>query len=167
MKHTASCLVAAAVAISVVVAGCDGSPKSGTATTSPAGSTTETTTTTSQTGRPSSSAADLRKLIPTPLGTQRTDGPDDIQDNGIHLHFLVNGSPGDVMSAYQTALQGMSWAVNVESSGGGGGGGGATYTGTNGNNYGVFDGGGYRGTTDLDVCVWPSKPSNTKCGRRG
>ncbi|MCV6962357.1 hypothetical protein BST27_13625 [Mycobacterium intermedium] len=155
------------MAISLAATGCGGSPKSGTATSSGAGATTETTTTTSQTARPSSSAADLRKLIPTPLGTQRTDGPDDIQDNGIHLHFLVNGSPTDVMGAYQTALQGMNWAVSVESSGGGGGGGGATYSGTNGSNYGLFDGGGYRGTTDLDVCVWPSKPSNTHCGGRG
>lgn len=165
MKHTTTCLAAAAMAIGVVAAGCSSSPKSGTAT-SASPSSTETTTS-SQTGTPTSSAAELRKLIPTPLSTQRTDGPDSIQDNGIHLHFLVNGSPADVMSAYQTALQGMSWAVSVESSGGGGGGGGSTYTGTNGSNYGVFVGGGYGGRTDIDACAWPSKPSKTNCGGRG
>ena len=71
------------------------------------------------------------------------------------------------MSAYRTALQSMSWSVAVQSSGGGGGGGGATYTGTNGNVYGVFDGGGYRGSTDIDACAWPAKPSSTSCGRHG
>lgn len=71
------------------------------------------------------------------------------------------------MAAYQTALQGMKWSVAVESSGGGGGGGGATYTGTNGSNYGVFAGGGFGGSTDLDACVWPAKPSSTNCGRHG
>jgi hypothetical protein len=107
----------------------------------------------------------LQSLIPTPANTQRTDGPDNIQENGIHLHFLVNGSPSDVMGAYNTALQGKGWAVTVASSGGGYGGGGATDTGTNGASYGVFTGGGYGSTTDVDACAWPTKPSNTDCGQ--
>jgi hypothetical protein len=107
----------------------------------------------------------LQSLIPTPANTQRTDGPDSIQENGIHLHFLVNGSPSSVMGAYQTALQGGGWAVTVANSGGGGGGGGATYTGTNGATYGVFTGGGYGSTTDVDACAWPAKPSNSNCGQ--
>jgi hypothetical protein len=94
----------------------------------------------------------LKSLIPTPVNTTRTDGPDLIHDNGIHLHFLVNGSPTDVMSAYKTALQGMSWSVTVQSSGGGGGGG------------GVFSGGGYGGVTDVNACAWPSQPANPDCG---
>jgi len=107
---------------------------------------------------------DLQSLIPAPANAQRTDGPDSIHDNGIHLHYLVNGSPNDVMNGYKGALQGKGWAVTVQNSGGGGGGGGATYTGTNGNAYGVFTGGGYGGTTDVDACAWPTKPSNTDCG---
>jgi hypothetical protein len=31
----------------------------------------------------------LKSLIPTPANTARTDGPDSIHDNGIHLHFLA------------------------------------------------------------------------------
>ncbi|HTQ16111.1 hypothetical protein [Mycobacterium sp.] len=107
---------------------------------------------------------DLQSLIAAPANAQRTDGPDSIHDNGIHLHYLVNGSPNDVMNGYKGALQGKGWAVTVQNSGGGGGGGGATYTGTNGNAYGVFTGGGYGGTTDVDACAWPTKPSNTDCG---
>jgi hypothetical protein len=68
------------------------------------------------------------------------------------------------MSAYKTALEGMSWSVTVLSSGGGGGGGGATYTGSNGNTYGVFTGGGSGGTTDVNACAWPSQPANPDCG---
>jgi hypothetical protein len=105
-------------------------------------------------------APDLQSSIPTPANTQRTDGPDPIQENGIHLHFLVNGSPSDVMGAYNTALQGKGWAVTVASSSGGG----ATYTGSNAGTYGVFTGGGYGNTTDVDACAWPTKPSNTDCG---
>jgi hypothetical protein len=103
-------------------------------------------------------------LIPTPVNATRTDGPDSIHDNGIHLHFLVNGSPTDVMSAYKTAIQGKSWSLIVDSSSGGGAGGGATYTASNGNAFGVFTGGGYGGTTDIDACAWPSRPANTDCG---
>jgi hypothetical protein len=81
------------------------------------------------------------------------------------MHFPVNGSPTEVMDAYKTALEGKGWSLTVANSGGGGGGGGgATYTGTNGNAHGVFTGGGYGGTTDVDACAWPLKPANTNCG---
>ena len=70
------------------------------------------------------------------------------------------------MDSYKAALEAKGWTVSVLNAGGGGGGGGATYTGTNGNAYGVFAGGGYGGSTDLDACAWPSKPSNPDCGGR-
>ncbi len=40
-----------------------------------------------------------------------------------------------------------------------------TYTGTNGDAYGVFVGGGYGSKTDVNSCVWPTKPSKANCGR--
>jgi hypothetical protein len=115
-------------------------------------------TTTSGTG------TDLKSLIPTPANTARTDGPDSIHNNGIHLHFLVNGSAMDVMGAYKTALQGKNWSLIVDSSSGGGGGARATYTASDGNAFGVFTGGGFGNTTDLDACAWPSQPANPDCG---
>jgi hypothetical protein len=164
MRHHIYVSAAAATAIGLVAAACSSSPNSRTATaTSTTGSKTITTTV-SQATTTTSAGTDLKSLIPTPPNTTRTDGPEAIHDNGIQLHFLVNGSPTDVMSAYKTALEGMSWSVTVQSSGGGGGGGGATYTGTNGNTYGVFTGGGYGGTTDVDACAWPSQPANPDCG---
>ncbi len=80
------------------------------------------------------------------------------------MHFLVNGSSTDVMDAYKAALEGRGWAVTVVSSGGWQGAGGATYTGTQGNTYAVFSGGGSDGATDVSARAWPSKPSNPNCG---
>ena len=110
----------------------------------------------------------LPDLIPAPVGTEHTDGPDTIADNGIHLHYVVNGAPADVVAAYKGALQGQGWKVTtiVTSGGGNGGGAGATYTGTHdGGAYGVFDGGGFGATTYVNVCVWPSQPAEPNCGR--
>jgi hypothetical protein len=139
-------LVAAAMAIGLVASACNSSPNSATTTTSQA------------------TATQLQSLIPTPANTQRTDGPTSIPDNGIHMHFLVNGSATDVLDAYKTALEGKRWAVTVVASGGWGGAGGATYTGTQGDTYGVFSGGGSGSTTDVSACAWPSKPANPNCG---
>ena len=164
MKHRTFVSAAAALTIGLVAAACSSPTNSGTASGTSSTSAKTVTTTVSQATTTSSAPTDLRSLIPTPANTQRTDGPDSIPDNGIHLHFLVNGSPGDVMGGYQAALEGASWVVTVESSNAGGGGGGATYTATSGNNYGVFSGGGYGGTTDIDACAWPAKPANPNCG---
>ena len=139
-------LVAAAMAIGLVASACNSSPNSATTTTSQA------------------TATQLQSLIPTPANTQRTDGPTSIPDKGIHMHFLVNGSATDVLDAYKTALEGKRWAVTVVASGGWGGAGGATYTGTQGDTYGVFSGGGAGSTTDVSACAWPSKPANPNCG---
>ena len=116
------------------------------------------------TGAPVDSAQ-LPALIPTPANSTKTVGPDTIADNGIHMHFQVNGAPTDVMNAFKTALEGNAWTVTTIITSGGGGGGGATYTGTNGDAYGVFDGGGFNNSTFIDVCAWPSKPANPNCTR--
>lgn len=137
---------AALMAVGLIVSACSSSSDSAAKTTSPA--------TTTQ----------LESLIPAPANTQRTDGPDSIPDNGIRMHFLAGGPATDVINAYKTALAGKGWAVTVVSSGGWQGAGGATYTGTQGNTYGVFSGGGSTGTTDISACAWPSKPANPNCG---
>ena len=109
-------------------------------------------------------ASQLQSLMPTPANTQLTDGPASIPDDGIHMHFLVNGSATDVLAAYKTALEHQGWAVTVVSSEGWGGAGSATYTATRGTTYGVFSGGGAGSRTDLNACAWPSQPSNPNCG---
>lgn len=121
MRYQTYVPAAAAMAIGLVATGCSSSPNSSTAT-SPTASQTITASV-SQATTTAGAGTNLKSLIPTPVNTTRTDGPDAIHDKGIHLHFLVNGSPTDVMSAYKTVLEGMSWSVTVQSSGGGGGGG--------------------------------------------
>jgi hypothetical protein len=105
-------------------------------------------------------STDLTSLVPTPANTQRTDGPNAIRDGGINEHFQVNGAPSDVMSAYQGALQNQGWNVTVVNAGRNG----STFTGTNGAAYGVFTGGGYGTTTNIQACAWPTMPANPHCG---
>lgn len=163
-------VVPAVLAVGMVTAACgsSGESSSTTVTETVSASTTATsatsTTDTSATAAPTSAGADLQSLLPPPANSQRTDDPEGIQEGGVHKHFLVNGAPGEVMDAYKTALEGAGWTLVVENAGGGGGGGGATYTGTNGDAYGVFAGGGYGSTTDVDSCAWPVKPSDANCG---
>jgi hypothetical protein len=160
----ASCVAAAAVA--VVTAACGGSPYVGISTTTRDNHTDPVTTIASQ-ATSAVAVAYLRSLIPTPATTNRTDGPDPIHDGGIRSHFFVNGSGTDVMSAYKTALLNTNWTLIVDRPRGGPGGGGATYTARNGNAFGVFTGGGFGGTTDIDACAWPSAPADKDCARRG
>jgi hypothetical protein len=110
-------------------------------------------------------ASKLPGLVPTPANAQDTKGPDSIADNGIHLKFEVNGAPVDVMAAYKAALKDKGWTVTTIVTSGGEGGGGATYTGTNGGAYGVFDGGGFNTSTYINVCAWPTKPADPNCTR--
>jgi hypothetical protein len=163
MTRKGYAVAAALLAGGLVVAACGSSSDSSTKTVTETVSTSATSTA-SSTAASTTASADLQSLIPTPANTQRTDGPDSARENGIHLHFLVNGAPLEVMDAYKAALEGQGWSLTAERSGGGGGGGGATYTGTNGDAYGVFVGGGYGSNTDVNSCAWPSKPSKTNCG---
>jgi hypothetical protein len=172
MNRALYVLTVAAIA-GCALAGCSSSSQSPTATTQAAASsaatapsTVSSSTVPSATSTAAGATTDLPSLIPTPANNQRTDGPDAIAENGIHQHFVVNGSPADVMNAYKTALEGNGWTVTVTNSGGGGGGGGATYTGTNGDAYGVFTGGGYGSISDVEACAWPSKPTSTDCGQQ-
>jgi hypothetical protein len=157
MNRNAYPVAAAALAIGLIASACGSSSHSET-TTSAAATTTAAATTPSD-------SAQLPSLIPTPANSQVTKGPDTIGDNGIHMHFQVNGAPTDVMNAFKTALEGEGWALTTIVTSAGGGGGGATYTGTNGDAYGVFDGGGFNTTTYIDVCAWGAKPSNPNCTR--
>lgn len=148
-------LAAAALSVGVMVSGCAKTAEAPSASTN-----------SSSAAQKPATAVDLKSLVPTPANTTTSKGPDSIADNGIHQYFQVSGAPSEVMNAFKAALEGKGWEVStIVSSGGGEGGGGATYTGTNGEAYGVFDGGGYKTNTYIDVCTWPSKPANPNCQR--
>lgn len=163
MNRNTIALAAAVVALGLSVSACTSSSPGGQAT-----STTTTggaTTTAGSATATSANGAQLPSLIPTPANSQVTKGPDNIADNGIHMHYQVNGAPTDVMNAFKSALEGKGWALTTIVTSSGGGGGGATYTGTHGDAFGVFDGGGFNTTTYIDVCAWSSKPANPNCAR--
>ena len=167
MRHTVYVHAAALTATALLAVACgNASTSTSTSTVTVTGTTSGMLTTTSAAAPGTAPAADLSSLLPAPAGNERADGPDPVGENGIHKHFLVNGAPTEVMSAYKTMLEGSGWSLTVQNSGGGGGGGGATYTGTNGTAYGVFSGGGYGSTTDIDACAWPAKPADTNCGQQ-
>lgn len=172
MPENTRALAIAALATGLIAAGCGSSSDSSTVTetkTVTASSTqtapTDTTTSTEQPTTTTTAGADtdLQSLIPTPANTQETDGPDSIRENGVHMHFKVDGAPVTTMDAYQADLESRGWAVTVRNSGGGDRGGGASYTATNGDAYGVFTGGGHGTRTHIEACVWPTMPSNTEC----
>jgi hypothetical protein len=174
VRRNVYALIAAAMMVGLVASACNGS-NSGTQTTGATSATSNSSAATTATSQataatPTGDSTQLPSLIPTPANSQPPKGPNNIPDNGIHMYFQVNGSPTDVMNAYKAALEGKGWSVTTiitSGGGGGGGGGGATYTGTHGDAYGVFDGGGFNSTTYIDVCAWPSKPSNPNCTRSG
>jgi ABC-type glycerol-3-phosphate transport system substrate-binding protein len=117
---------------------------------------------------PAKSATDLPELIPEPGGASESKGPNDIPDDGVHMFFRVDGEPGAVMDAYQSALEAEGWEITVVSTSGGDnarGGGGAILTGAHGDAYSVVDGGGWEGKTFVDVCAWPTKPDKPVCDR--
>ena len=166
MNRNTIALAAALMAVGLSMSACNSSNPSGQATSATSATTAAgTTTTAGAAAAPSANAAQLPSLIPAPANSQVTKGPDNIADNGIHLHYQVNGAPADVMNAFKSALEGKGWALSTIVSSNGGGGGGATYTGTHGDAFGVFDGGGFNTTTYIDVCAWPSKPANPNCSR--
>ena len=165
-KFSALTAATVVVAAGLVASGCSTTKEtSSTTTTETSAATTttaaETTTAAATTAKP----ADVKSLVPTPANTAETKGPDAIANDGVHLHFQVNGAPKEVMDAFKIDLEGKGWDVTTIVTSDNGGGGGATYTGTNGAAYGVFDGGGYDNKTYLDVCTWPTKPADPNCAR--
>ena len=173
MRRNTVSLAAASATIGLIASGCGGSPTAesktteATTTATSASSSPVAAATSTSPAAPALDSAQLQALVPAPAGTTQTNGPDTIPNNGIHMKFVVNGSPTDVVGAYKSALAGKGWTVTtiVSSAGGEGGGGGATYTGTHGDSYGVFDGGGYANNTYVNVCVWPTKPADPNCTR--
>ncbi|HNM86958.1 MAG: hypothetical protein U0Q20_11690 [Mycobacterium sp.] len=165
-KFSALTAATVVVAAGLVASGCSTTKETSSTTTTEASAATtttaaETTTAAATTAKP----ADVKSLVPTPANTAETKGPDAIANDGVHLHFQVNGAPKEVMDAFKIDLEGKGWDVTTIVTSDNGGGGGATYTGTNGAAYGVFDGGGYDNKTYLDVCTWPTKPADPNCAR--
>lgn len=156
--YRVSNVLVAALVVGLVTAGC-----SRTAESPPAATSAPAEASVSSAAQTPSGGGDLLGLVPTPANTTSMKGPDPIADNGIHRYFKIDGKPTEVMSAFKTALEDKGWKVSTISSSDDADGGGATLAGTNGDVYGVFDGGGPMNTTYLEACTWPKKPANPSC----
>ena len=101
--------------------------------------------------------------VPEPEGVtyQATDS---IQEGGLHGYYTSNSAPGEIVSTYQSALEGNGWAI--ESSGGDPSGQfGAGLTATFEGRYLKMNAGGPGDMTFIDICVWPAQPSDDNCGQ--
>ena len=88
----------------------------------------------------------------TPVSTNDCNG-------GKHLYYITTTSPQTVTPDYKSALEGKGWTVSYN---GGGSSNGWGLTATKGSKYLYMNIGGW-GTMHIDLCVWPSQPSNTDC----
>ena len=83
---------------------------------------------------------------------------------GKHKYYRTNSSPLAVVPDFKKALETNGWTVinyNLDQGGFGG-----SFNATKGAKYLYMNMGGW-GTMHIDVCVWPSKPSDTSCGQDG
>jgi len=62
------------------------------------------------------------------------------------------------------ALKSNGWSTETSGGEGSSFGGHSGLTATNSSRYRVFEAGGPGGETFIDLCVWPSQPSNDDCG---
>lgn len=101
------------------------------------------------------------KGVPTPSGwIKRT--RNGIHDGGVHVRFTSDLSVLNVMSGYASLLTAAGWSIG---SGGGGsqpGSGSLAANGPNGRFLALKVSRGGGGHTEIDLAVWPSKPSSTK-----
>ena len=162
---TRTCTLFAATTLALTLAGCAESESPQADQTTPVSAAPETTTAQAAVAL---TTDELSSLIPAPAEAKQTRGPDRIADDGVHVHFLVDGAPDQVMDGYQSALEGQGWQITVISTSSADnerGGGGAIFTGAQSGAYSVIDGGGWAGQTFIDVCAWPTKPAKPVCDR--
>lgn len=110
-------------------------------------------------------AATLTSGIPEPANAD-FQAKNAIWEGGQHFWYTSSENPSQMVSKYGTALEAAGW--RIDDIGGGGDpfglfGGGAGLTATNADRYLKVHAGGPVGATYMDICVWPSEPSNNDC----
>ncbi|MDA4847008.1 hypothetical protein [Hoeflea poritis] len=98
---------------------------------------------------------------PAPSGAEKVS--EQPRRGGTHTLYRSSKSATEIVQAYQTTLESDGWTIQSSGSGGGSYGGGGGLTASKDSQYLVMTAGGQAGATNIDLCVWPSKPSNDDC----
>lgn len=99
---------------------------------------------------------------PAPAGLQKVS--EDSKDGGTHTYYRGTSSAAEIVDAYKAELESDGWSIVTSGGGGSSWGGGAGLTATRGSAYLVMEAGGESGETNVNLCVWPSKPDDDNCG---
>ena len=148
-------LAIGAVGAALLLGACSSSSKSS--------STTTTAKSSSSTTAGGSSTTAKTGTLPTVAGLTKT-GTKTLSDNGTMTSYTASGTAATIVSSYDTALKGAGYSIASSGSGGAGRWGGGGLTATASGTYVVVSVGGSTSTLYVDVCQWPSKPSNDDCG---
>ena len=98
---------------------------------------------------------------PPPAGAEKV--REQPRGGGTHTLYRSTEAAGDVIRAYQATLQSDGWTIVSSGGGGGSYGGGGGLTATKGAQYLVLSAGGPVGSTNIDLCVWPTRPADDDC----
>jgi hypothetical protein len=109
--------------------------------------------------------ADIALLagIPNPPNSKAL-GAGAISNGGQRASFTTSADPSAVIASYTQILPGSGWTVTGSGGAGSSNGGGAGLQATNGPRYLSINAGGPSGTTYVNICVWPSRPNDDRCG---
>lgn len=104
---------------------------------------------------------DLASDVPAPAGAQTLGGVENCR-GGLKQDYTVNQSPQTTVSAYAGQLRSAGWSIDNE------------YANEFGGNIEASKGGRFlklntggnpiSSTKFINLCVWPSRPSDTNCG---
>ena len=115
------------------------------------------------------SSGDLMDGVPELTGAEFR-AEDAIQEGGRHYYFTSSTAPAQIVGNYQAALEEAGWQI-LDSGGGGdpfglfASGANLTATDAEGVRYLKLHAGGPNGSTFIDGCAWPEKPSDDNCGQ--
>lgn len=121
-----------------------------------------TSTTTTAAASSGDSANGLLAGVPDPDGASK-ESQDDVGSDGVHRYYTTTATPSEVVSSYTSALESNGWTIQNSGSGASWPGGGGGLTATNGARYLVLSVEGPAGAAFIDLCVWPSQPSDDSC----
>ena len=83
--------------------------------------------------------------------------------DGTHFYYTSKKSAKDLVDSYKSVLESDGWTIDSSGAGGSSWGGDGGLTATKGSEYLVMSAGGETGDTNIDLCVWPSKPKDDNC----